>query len=135
MPYRGGKRWMSLSAYLLFCAAGVLSAISPITSFRDSVSLWLTFGWSFVLFAGGTLGVIGIVRKDPAIEFAGLPWQTAAVTAFGVVLIYRGLSGATTSTWGAIVVGMLMLALASKLLARWFDIGLLVRGRRQGGKR
>lgn len=135
MPYRGGRRWMSLTAYVLFVAAGVLSLISPLASFTSTLSLWLVVAWSFVLFAGGTLGVIGVIKRDPALEFAGLPWQTAAVTVAGVVFIARGLSGATASTWGTIVVGMLMLALASKLLARWFDIGALVRGRRRDGKR
>lgn len=135
MPYRGGRRWMSLVAYILFVAAGILSAFSPLTSFLTTLATWLVFAWSFVLFAGGILGVIGVLRRDPALEFAGLPWQTAAVAAAGVVFVWRGLSGLPGTTWGTVVVGMLMLALASKLLARWFDIGLLVRGRRQDGRR
>jgi hypothetical protein len=134
MPYRGGRRWMSLVAYVLFVAAGVLSFISPLTSFLSTLSFWLVIVWSFVLFAGGILGVIGVLRKSPALEFAALPWQTAAVAVAGVVFVARGWSGATPSAWGTIVVGMLMLALASKLLARWFDIGSLVRGRRRDGK-
>lgn len=135
MPYRRGRRWMSLTAYALFVASGVLSFISPLTSFTASLAVWLVWAWSFVLFTGGTLGVIGVVKRDPALEFAGLPWQVAAVSIAGVVFISRGVSGATASAWGTIVVGMLMLALASKLLARWFDIGYLVRGRRRDGKR
>lgn len=132
MPYRGGRRWMSLVAYVLFIAAGVMSAASPLTTFTATLSGWLVWVWSFVLFAGGILGVIGIVRRDPALEFAALPWQTAAVAVAGVVFIFRGIAH---SSWGGIVVGMLMLALSSKLLARWFDIGFLVRGRRRDGKR
>ena len=134
MPYRGGRRWMSLLAYILFVATGVVSFISPLTSFTATLDTWLVWTWSFVLFAGGTLGVIGVIRKDPAIEFAGLPWQVAAISVAGVVFIARGLSGAAASVWGTIAVGMLMLALASKLLARWFDIGSLVRGRRRDGR-
>lgn len=134
MPYRGGRRWMSLVAYLLFASAGVLSAISPLTSFTATVALWLVLAWSFALTIGGLLGVAGILKRDPALEFAALPLQVASVMVAGVVFIARGVAGATTSAWGAIVVGMLMLALASKLLARWFDIGYLVRGRRQNGR-
>lgn len=134
MPYHGGRRWMSLTAYVLFVASGVLSIVSPLASFTSTLTLWLVFAWSFALLAGGTLGVVGVLKRDPALEFAGLPWQMAAVSVAGVVFIARGLSGATATTWGTIVVGMLMLALASQLLARWFDIGALVRGRRQDGR-
>lgn len=134
MPYRAGRRWMSLIAYLLFIASGVLSAVSPLTSFTSALVIWLVFAWSFALLAGGTLGVIGVVKQSPALEFAGLPLQFTAVAVAGVVFIGRGMSGATASAWGTIVVGMLMLALASKLLARWFDIGSLVRGRGRDGR-
>jgi len=135
MPYRGGRRWMSLLAYVLFVGSGVLSAISPLTSFTATLATSLVWAWSSVLFVGGILGVIGVFKRDPAVEFAGLPWQIAAISVAGVVFIARGVSGASTATWGTIVVGMLMLALAAKLLARWFDIGSLVRGRRQDGRR
>lgn len=135
MPYRGGRRWLSLAAYVLFVAAGVLSIISPLSSFTVTLSAWLVWAWSFVLLTGGILGVIGVAKQSPALEFAALPQQTAAVAVAGVVFIWRGLSRLPGTTWGTVVVGMLLLALASKLLARWFDIGFLVRGRRRDGKR
>jgi hypothetical protein len=137
MPYRAGRRWMTLVSYLLFIAAGVVSFLNPLASFTATLSSWLVVVWSFVLLAGGTLGVVGVIRRSPGLEFAGLPWQTAAIAVAGVVFIWRGVLGGTPpgTGWGTVVVGMLMLALAAKLLARWFDIGSLVRGRRRDGGR
>src|ERR1043166_5423640 len=99
MPYRGGRRWMSLTAYALFVVSGVLSFLSPLTSFTATLQTWLIVAWSFALFAGGILGVIGVMKRDAALEFAGLPWQIAAVAVAGVVFISRGVSGATASAW------------------------------------
>jgi membrane-bound ClpP family serine protease len=98
----------------------------------------ITIAWSSVLTLGGLLGAIGIVKRMPSLEYAALPLQFVAVAAFGILLLVRTFFGVTSSVWGTLVVGMLMLALTFKLLARWFEIGWIVRSndsRRQGGKK
>lgn len=137
LPYRGGRRWLSFICYSLFCMVGVTSAFYPLGSFTSSTSQIITYGWSAVLSIGGLLGLVGVLKRSPALEFAGIPVQVSAISVFGIVLVWRGIVGTNVnSQWGAIVVGMLMLALAAKLLARWFDIGYSVRmgSRRQDGK-
>jgi hypothetical protein len=135
--YRRGRRWTSAAAYTLFIGVGFVTFIAPLTSFTATLQGWLTFIWSLTLVVGGTLGVAGVVAKRPGLEFGGLPVLAASITVFGVVLIARGLSGASASVWGTVLVGMLMLALALKLLARFLDIGFLVRAdsRRQDGSK
>lgn len=127
MPYRGGRRWFSLASYLMFVGVGVISFISPLPTFTNMVSAVITVSWSVVIVLGGVLGIIGIVQRSPSFEYAGLPLQFTATGVFGVVLIYRAFSGITTSVWGTSVVGMLMMALTFKLLARWFEVGWSVR--------
>jgi hypothetical protein len=138
MPYRGGRRWFSLAAYTMFVGVGIASMVSPIPTFTSTVSMVITIAWSSVLTLGGLLGAIGIVKRMPSLEYAALPLQFVAVAAFGILLLVRTFFGVTSSVWGTLVVGMLMLALTFKLLARWFEIGWIVRSndsRRQGGKK
>lgn len=135
--YAPTRRWVSGSAYALFVLVGLITFAFPLTTITSVTAFWVTIVWSLALVVGGTLCVMGAIRRREGYEFVGLPVLSSAVCVFGIVLIGRGMLGATTSVWGAILVGMLMLALSLKLLARWLDIGALVRAlsRRTDGEK
>jgi hypothetical protein len=118
------RRWLSFFTYLMFVGVGVTSTITPLVTFTSSTSLVITYLWSGITAFGGLLGCWGIIKKSPLMEFYGLPLQFSCIAVFGMVALVRGVQ---IQQWGSIAVGMMMLALTAKLLARWWDIARLIK--------
>ena len=115
---RGGR----ILAYLFLAAAGGLATFGPPTLIEDQVEGWVVMAWSISLIISSISCLYGAVSDRWIGEFSGLPLLYTVLGFFGIVLFT---AARETGNVPLYAYSFTILALASKLYARWQDVRLV----------
>lgn len=102
---------------LLVAAGGVLFAVS--SAVLSNALGVMVYAWAVLLFAGGSLCVLGVLTDWWLGEFVGIPAIVTVLIMISVVLI---ISGFTEPNPSRIVFGLLFASFAVWAAARFIDI-------------
>ena len=106
----------ALMMYLAYMTAGVFAILFPSHAIRSALPDWAIAVWGSFFVIGGAICAVGILIKNPAVRYVGLPLMISASALYGCSVLLLFVDQYDGSY---LFVGILLLATAIGLFERW----------------